>query len=273
MTAGKASRELLVVDNDFGGDPDGLVALAHILLRCNPGATVLVATSPLNAGLAGAAGIDPTTTTGRGHHLAKRLVQLLGLTDVRVVPGAEATGTTTGELSAAAHAIVQTSARFERTTVLCGGPLTNVADALRLDVSLTDRAALVWVGGTRTEAGRGEYNADTDLGAANQVLASGMTLERIPYEEYTQMTVAVDAVKNELAAASPVGSWLAERLLNVPPFVELGSTLTLGDSVLVPFVPVPHTPGRQTAPGTAPGHQVDSMALWDDLIRRLVVHG
>ncbi|WP_167133620.1 nucleoside hydrolase [Arthrobacter sedimenti] len=273
MTAVKPAEELLVIDNDFGGDPDGLVALAHILLRCDPGSTILVTTSPLDPGLAGAAGVDPTTTASRGRHLAEHLVQLLGLKDVRVVPGAETTGTTTGQVSAAARTIVETSARFERTTVLCGGPLTNVAAALRLDLSLADRAALVWVGGTRTEAGRGEYNSDTDAGAAGEVLASGMTLVRIPYEEYTQMTVAVDAVKNELAAASPVGSWLAERLLDVPSFVELGTTLTLGDSVLVPFVPGPSTPGRQTAPGAGTDHQIDSIGSWNDLIRRLVVQG
>jgi hypothetical protein len=83
------------------------------------------------------------------------------------------------------------------------------------------------------------------------------------------MTVAVDAVKNELAAASPVGSWLAERLLDVPPFVQLGSTLTLGDSVLVPFVPGPGAAGIAADPGTVIHHLVDSARLWKDLLEQL----
>lgn len=87
------------------------------------------------------------------------------------------------------------------------------------------------------------------------------------------MTVAVDAVKNELAAASPMGSWLAERLLDVPPFVQLGSTLTLGDSVLVPFGPGVETVGVAADPGTVIHHRVDSEALWNDLIERLGAHG
>lgn len=135
------------------------------------------------------------------------------------------------------------------------------------------RAVLVWVGGTLPVADRGEYNADTDAASAVAVLASGMPLVRIPYEEYTRMTVAVDAVKNELAAASPVGSWLAERLLDVPPFVQLGSTLTLGDSVLVPFGPGVETVGVAADPGTVIHHRVDSEALWNDLIERLGAHG
>ena len=263
-----ALAELLVVDNDFGGDPDGLVALAHILLRRGPEVTVLVTTSPLDPGLAAAAGADPATTASRGRELAGELLELLGMNDVRVLAGAEAPGTGEGQPSAAAREIVAMSARCERTTILCGGPLTNVAAALRLEPALADLAMLVWVGGTLAEAARGEYNADTDAASAAEVLASGLPLVRIPYEEYTRMTVAVDAVKNELAAASPVGSWLAERLLNVPPFVQLGSTLTLGDSVLVPFWPG-GTVGIPASSGTVIHQQVDGAGLWNDLIEQL----
>jgi hypothetical protein len=261
--------ELLVVDNDFGGDPDGLVSLAHILLCRRPGVTVLVTASPLDPGLAAAAGADPATTASRGSELAGELLELMGLSDVQVVTGAEATGTRTGQLNAAARAIAVESARFARTTVLCGGPLTNVAAALHLDSSLAGRAILVWVGGTLSDAGRGEYNAETDREAAAEVLASGMPVVRIPCEEYARMGVAVDAVKNELAAASSVGSWLAERLLDVPPFVQLGATLTLGDSVLVPFVPGFDALAQEVAAGTVVDRYVNNARLWDDLIQGL----
>jgi len=268
-----ALAELLVVDNDFGGDPDGLVALAHILLRRGPDVTVLVTSSPLDPGLAEAAGADPAMTASRGGKLAEELLELMGINDVRVVTGAEAPGTGEGQVSAAARAIVEMSARCERTTILCGGPLTNVAAALRLDPALADRAVLGWVGGMMAEADRGEYNADTDAASAVEVLASGMPLVRIPYEEYTRMTVAVDAVKNELTAASPVGSWLAERLLDVPPFVQLGSTLTLGDSVLVPFGPGVGTAGIAASSGSIIHQQVDNDALWKDLLEQLGAAG
>jgi hypothetical protein len=153
------SGDLLVVDNDFGGDPDGLVALAHILLRCGPDVTVLVTTSPLDPGRAEAAGADPAASASRGRELAQQLLDLMGINDVQVITGAEAPGATQMQVSAAARAIVEISARFGRTTVLCGGPLTNVAAGLRLDPAFAHRAALVWVGGTRAEAECGEYNS------------------------------------------------------------------------------------------------------------------
>jgi hypothetical protein len=267
------SGELLIVDNDFGGDPDGLVALAHILLRSGPDVTVLVTTSPLDPGLAQVAGLDPAATSRRGTELAAHLIELMGLPGVRVMTGAEATGTGAAQVSDAARSMVEDSDRYGRTRVLCGGPLTNIAAALRLDPALAERAVLVWVGGTLAEAGGGEYNSGTDTASAAEVLASGMPLVRIPYEEYTRMTVALDAVKNDLAAASPVGSWLAERLLDVPPFVELGITLTLGDSVLVPFLPGLDADGIQAAPGAVIHNRIDNAGLWEDLIRQLAARG
>ena len=83
------------------------------------------------------------------------------------------------------------------------------------------------------------------------------------------MSVAVDAVKNDLAAASAVGSWLAERLLGVPPFVQLGAALTLGDSVLVPFVPAFDALAPGLSAGTVVHHHVNPARLWGDLIQGL----
>jgi hypothetical protein len=125
-TTEKTGIELLVVDNDFGGDPDGLVALAHILLARHFlarhfASPVLVTSSPLDPDLSEAAGLAPTATVSRGGKLAEQLIRLLKLTDVRVVAGAETTGVSAAQISDAAHAIAEASQRFDRTIVLCGG--------------------------------------------------------------------------------------------------------------------------------------------------------
>jgi hypothetical protein len=173
-TTGKTAIELLVVDNDFGGDPDGLVALAHILLRRHSASPVLVTSSPLDPDLSEAAGLAPTATASRGGKLAEQLIRLLKLSDVP-----------------------------------------------------------------------------------------------IPLEEYSRMTIPADEVKSVLALTSSVGSWLAGRLLDVPPFVQLGATLTLGDSVLVPFTPHTSAQTPPTLPGGVVHNEIESNQLWDNLITRL----
>jgi hypothetical protein len=125
--------------------------------------------------------------------------------------------------------------------------------------------------GPLTEAGQGEYNSDADLEAAAEVLGSGIHVERIPLEEYSRMTIPVDEVKSVLALRSSVGSWLAERLLDVPTFVQLGTTLNLGDSVLVPFTPRASAQEPRTLPGSVVHNEIDSNQLWDDLITRLAL--
>src|SRR6476661_6389088 len=111
----------VVVDNDFAGDPDGVLALAHHLL--SPSNRVVAITSSF---------LDP---------------QL-------VVPPAVSAGAEApfagGGRSPAAEAIVA-AAREESDLPLylvCAGPLTNVASALVLDPGIVDRLTLVWVGGS-----------------------------------------------------------------------------------------------------------------------------
>lgn len=67
----------VIVDNDFAGDPDGLVALAHQLAsrssRC-----VLITTSTLDRGLASRGGLDPRSTAAQGAEFARELMACMG---------------------------------------------------------------------------------------------------------------------------------------------------------------------------------------------------
>ncbi|WP_211923229.1 nucleoside hydrolase [Duganella radicis] len=167
----------VIVDNDFAGDPDGLVALAHQLL--SPKArTVLVTGSPLDAKLAGMAGVDAAQTAGAGCRLAQELIGRPGMTSAPpVVVGAE--GFAGGE-SAAARSIVAEAMRDDPLPLIvtCGGPLTNVAAALRLNPAIAEKMKLVWIGGA-ADAGGYEYNLSTDLAAARYVLEeSGVPVGR-----------------------------------------------------------------------------------------------
>ena len=135
----------VVVDNDFSGDPDGLLALAHHLLAPS-NRVVLVTSSFLNPAMPG-----PHATAADGAALAAELVEVVGGAAPAVVAGSErAFDPVAGAPSAAADAIVAEARRDDPLPlyVVCGGPLTNVAEALRSAPDIAERFTLVWIGGS-----------------------------------------------------------------------------------------------------------------------------
>ena len=154
--------------------------------------------------------------------------------------------------------------------ILCGGPLTNVAAAIALDPGICERAILVWIGGSAHDAP--EYNRDTDAASAAAVLDSAMPIVQVPLETYERLRVSVAEVRSDLAGASHVGRWIADRLLDLPPFVTLHGVLTLGDSGLAAVVGLDPT-FRPAAAGSDDARRViaeiDMRLVWGDFLAKL----
>ncbi|WP_229464092.1 nucleoside hydrolase [Massilia sp. 9I] len=236
------SAARVIVDNDFAGDPDGLVALAHQLLSPKTRA-VLVTSSALDPKLAGAAGLDVTRTALAGAGLARALVDRIApAVRPRIVAGAERFGMDP-RANAAAHAIVAEALRDDPLPLMvaCAGPLTNVAAALLLEPKIADRMTLMWIGGLAAPEGGTEYNLSTDLAAARTVLEqSAMPVWRVPAEEYRRFQVSVAELTNDFRRISPVARWLYDQYRKLPPLVQLGGTITFGDSPLVSLTTFDH---------------------------------
>jgi len=226
----------VIVDNDFAGDPDGLVALAHQLLTPKT-RTVLVTASALDPRLAGLAGLAAGQAAAAGARLARELLSKLGQPrGPDVLAGAETFGATDAQATPAARAIVAEALRDDPLPLVltCGGPLTNVAAALRLDPSIARRMTLVWIGGSSAADGGIEYNLSTDLAAARHVLEeTKVPVWQVPEAEYQRFQVSVAELGTTLRPISPVAEWLYGRYRQLPPFVQLGGSLTFGDSPMV----------------------------------------
>ena len=225
----------VIVDNDFAGDPDGLVALAHQLAsrssRC-----VLITTSTLDPGLASAGGLAPRFTAAQGAEFARELMAQMEGAAVAcpVVAGSEQTGS--AGVSAAARAIVAEAMRDDPLPLLfaCGGPLTNLAQALRLEPRIAARMALVWLGGDSYPQGGAEYNLSTDIEAARFVIEqTGIPLWQVPMPTYSQCLMSIEDIERNIRPLSPTTEWLCARYDKLPPFVKLGGTISFGDSALV----------------------------------------
>jgi hypothetical protein len=267
-----AERCRVVVDNDWAGDPDGLVALAHHLLSA-ANRVVAVTSSQLNPVFGPTAG-----TAAAGAALAGELVDLVGTHRPVVAAGCDVALGEGDTSSAAADAIVAEARRDDPLplTVVCGGPLTNVAQALRQAPEVAGRFELVWIGGA-LEDGADEYNRDTDAVAAAEVLGTeGLAVSSVPLETYRRCAVTVAELEHDLGGTGRVGAWLWQRFLDlpIPEFVQLSEVWPLGDSppVLATALDgagltwVPSGPGRRVCT------DVDTRLLVADLLARLRLH-
>lgn len=259
----------VIVDNDFAGDPDGLLALAYQLAAPTT-RTVLVTASAVDARLAAMVGkLPPGRTAAAGAAIAAELVRRTGTAPhPPVVAGAETFGTGPAEVSAAARAIVAEARRDDPLPlfVTCGGPLTNVAAALRLDPGIVRRFTLVWIGGRSDPAGGFEYNLATDPAAARAVLeASAVPVWQVPLEAYERCVLSQAELAADFRPISPLTEWLYGRLLDLPSFVPPTGVKGLGDCALVPLTAVSADTGQWAI------HPVQRLA--DDLSRREVVPG
>ena len=254
----------VIVDNDFAGDPDGLIALAHQLLT--PKAkTVLVTSSAL----------DPkfNTETARvsadaGSAIARELIRLVGLPSPPPVVAGPNNFAATAAPTDAAKAIVAEAMRDDRLPLFltCGGPLTNVAAALRLEPRISSRMTLVWIGGGDYPTGGWEYNLATDIDAARQVIEhSAMPLWQVPQSAYRQMEFSVAEMTESLRPISPLTQWLYDRFTTPPSFVDVGGAWPLGDSPLVLLTSISNESSRST--------EVDARSIQPDCHYGAVVPG
>lgn len=253
----------VAVDNDFAGDPDGLVSLAHLLLG-DEVRVELVTTSLLDPALSKLAGADPQSTAAAGVDRVIELYEVAGAEPPPIVAGAESREPAAE--NAAARALAAWAAKThgdEPRLLLCGGPLTNIAAALRMDPDLPERVRLVWIGGTPD--GTAEYNRDTDPVAAKEVFESKFDIVQIPRDQYLRLRYSLAEIADGIGASGSLGHWLVERLLDVPAFVTLRAALTLGDSGLVAAVALDPGLDPVVSASRRVVCEVDARLVWGDL--------
>jgi purine nucleosidase len=216
----------VVVDNDYAGDPDGLVGLAHHLLSPSNRVTAITS-SFLNPRFA-----ESATTAEEGVRLATELIDVVGPAARPVVVAGAEEAWKPGARSAAADAIVDAARDDDPLPlyVVCGGPLTNVAAALEQDLAIAERMAVVWIGGS-LDVDAFEYNRDTDPAAADFVFSRPeLVIHQFPLEAYRQCGYSVHELDEDLGRSGRLGAWLWDHFQAPPDWAEIGGIWPLGDS-------------------------------------------
>jgi purine nucleosidase len=242
-------RARVISDNDYGGDPDGLVQLAHLLL--SPSVDVRCV---IGSHLREQDPFDPSgASAARAAVAAAHIVDLCGRTgEVAVVAGSETPLRSRGlpVESTAARAIVAEAMRDDTDLplfVTCGGGLTEIAGAWLLEPRIAERLTLVWIGGAEHPgvadrppgAGDLEYNTAIDLVAAQIVFDdSDLAIWQVPRSTYRMAIASRAELLVRLAPSGALGAHLFSELARVASMaaehgVHVGETYVLGDNPLV----------------------------------------
>ncbi len=240
-------RFRVISDNDYAGDPDGLVQLAHHVL-CTSVEVVGVIASHFRP-------VSPTMPADQsaadGALEARRVLELAGRGDVSVwagSPGGLRDRRTPLDTDAARAIIEAAMSDDSRPLFVCmGAGMTTLASAWLLEPRIADRVTAVWIGGAEypdiapaPDGGpAAEYNTSIDPIAAQVVFNDSLIpVWQVPRDAYRQVIASMDELELTLRPAGDLGRYLYERLAEVGSRIaslgwNLGEIYVLGDSPLV----------------------------------------
>lgn len=242
-------RMRVIIDNDFSGDPDGLFALAHLLLSPSVEVSGIIG-SHLKVG----DGFDRSKT--QADNAAKKASELLSLIkmpyQIPVVAGSN-TGMendSTPVKSAGVDLIIKEALRTDTKLplyVICGAGLTEIASAALTNPQIAGKLTLVWIGGSEyldlayppPNYSSPEYNLNIDITAGRAVFnRSQLKLWQIPRNAYRQALLPYSQLLTQIKPKGVVGKYLSETLEDLMKRFQgfnfkLGETYILGDSPLL----------------------------------------
>ena len=238
-------RARVIVDNDFGGDCDGLYALAHQLLSPSVEVRGVIGSHNYPGGFYGYA--DTAEFSCQQVRDLLKVMQLEGKVDV--YPGADRALGEAGEPvpTEGARFIVREAMRQDTNSPLyitCGAGLSDLASAYLMEPKIASRIRLIWIGGPEYEGQatpppgnpQPEYNLGIDRRAAQVVFnESDIPIWQVPRNAYRQALVSHAELRYRLGTEGPLASHLSGRLddLMRRANYSLGEAYVLGDSPLV----------------------------------------
>jgi purine nucleosidase len=238
-------RARLIIDNDFGGDPDGLFALAHHLLSPTMDIRGVIGSINFPSGFYG-----PPGSATYASEVATNLLKSMHLDGkVTVFDGANSklSDIKTPVPSDGARLIVREAMRDDTKIplcVVCGAGLTDIASAFLMEPRIAHRIRLIWIGGPEYPGlanpppgpKRQEYNLGIDPIAAQVIFNdSDIPLWQVPRNAYRQSMVSYAYLRSQIRDKGELGHFLMASLdgLRKRANGTLGETYILGDSPLV----------------------------------------
>ena len=240
-------RMRVIIDNDLGGDPDGLFQLAHHLMSPSVEIKGVIASHLYEQGFGGPG------TSEYAKEQAMKIVKILELENsVTVYTDKNQSMTDVSEPidSDAVQLIIKEAMRTDTNLslyVVCGGGLTNIASAYLLEPKIAEKITLIWIGGPEyidmaipppgfTTL---EYNLGIDIKAAQVIFNdSNINLWQVPRNVYRQPIMSDAELLTKVKGKGKLGDHLfnvmKEALAKIDKWnLPMGEVYIYGDNPLV----------------------------------------
>lgn len=242
-------RMRIIIDNDFGGDPDGLFELVQHLLSPSVEIRVIIG-SHLKPG----DGFDHSKESAT--HAKQKIEEVLSIMNLtNKYPVYEGSNTplendSTAQKSEAASAIIKEAMRDDTKQplyVVCGAGLTDLASAYLIQPKIANRLTLIWIGGPEyadlalppPNYTSLEYNLGIDLKAGQIIFnKSSIPIWQIPRNVYRQVMLPYSSLLLKVKTQGKIGEYLTANLERVMKLgakynFNVGEVYIIGDSPLV----------------------------------------
>ncbi|MBS1600849.1 MAG: nucleoside hydrolase [Bacteroidetes bacterium] len=242
-------RMRVIIDNDFGGDPDGLFELVQHLLSPSVEIRGIIG-SHLRAGDFW----DPSKETAT--HAKQKIEEVLSIMNLTnaypVYQGSNFAleNDSVAQKSDAVNAIVKEAMRDDTKLplyVVCGAGLTDIASAYLLEPKIASRLTLIWIGGPEyidlapppPNYTNLEYNLGIDIKAGQVIFnKSAIRLWQVPRNAYRQVMMPYSSLLLKVKTQGKIGEYLTaniERIMKtaIKYNFSVGELYIVGDSPLV----------------------------------------
>lgn len=210
-----AQQREIWLDADTANEVDDLFAITRALLQPDWKIHALCATQWQVSQWA-----IPDTMEA-SHRLNMMLVGMLERTDVKLYRGSHRRLFDWGDrqqYSQAAYELIQLVKKLppeQKLDVVALGALTNVASAVLIDPSISDRIEVYWLGTSydfeKQKAKQIDFNCVMDIQATDVLLSSSIPLHIIPVNVAARMQVTLDQATQDLAGKHPAADFLLKR--------------------------------------------------------------
>lgn len=238
-------RVRVIIDNDFGGDPDGLFQLAHHILSPSVEIKGIIGSQNYKGGFFGSPETASFACTQVNELLSK--MQLIGKIPVYEGGVSGLLDVKVPIISDGSKAIVREAMREDVQTplyVVCGAGLTNIASAYLMEPRIASKIIMIWIGGAEYQGlaipppngNNLEYNLGIDIKACQVIFnVSDISIWQVPRDAYRQALFSYSELVYKIKSNGITGKFLVEKLEDIMKKSQgsIGEAYVLGDSPLV----------------------------------------